>query len=160
MELLLTKKLDNILIIGIGNNTRQDDGLGWSFLDALKKEGFNTNNLLYKYQLMVEDAELIANYEVVIFVDAFKNHLENGFSIEKLKPAPKFEFTTHTVPPSQLLCLCKDIYKKEPNAFVLKIQGYQWEYQINLSDKANLNLQKALLKINKISILENKNIEK
>ena len=44
------KKLDNILIIGIGNNTRQDDGLGWCFLDSLLKEGYNEENLLYKYQ--------------------------------------------------------------------------------------------------------------
>ncbi|NEW80423.1 MAG: Ni/Fe hydrogenase, partial [Gelidibacter sp.] len=54
------KKLNNIIIIGIGNNTRQDDGLGWYFLDLLEKEGFNTDNLLYKYQLMVEDSEIIS----------------------------------------------------------------------------------------------------
>ena len=50
------KKLDKTLIIGIGNNTRQDDGLGWCFLDKLTEEGFNEDNLLYKYQLMIEDA--------------------------------------------------------------------------------------------------------
>ena len=44
------KKLDKTLIIGIGNNTRQDDGLGWCFLDKLTEEGFNEDNLLYKYQ--------------------------------------------------------------------------------------------------------------
>jgi len=147
MEILLTKKLDNILIIGIGNNTRQDDGLGWNFLDALEKDGFNTNNLLYKYQLMVEDAEIISNYETVIFVDAYKNHLENGFSLEVLNPSSKFEFTTHSVPPGQLLCLCRDIYKKEPKSYILKIEGFEWDYQINLSKKAKQNLQKAILKI-------------
>lgn len=146
MEILLTKKLDNILIIGIGNNTRQDDGLGWSFLDALEKEGFNSHNLLYKYQLMVEDAEIISNYETVIFVDAYKKSLKNGFLFEKLKPALKFEFSTHSVPPSQLLCLCKDIYEKTPNAFVLKIEGFKWDYQINLSAKAKQNLENAVNK--------------
>ena len=37
------KKLNNTLIIGIGNNTRQDDGLGWRFLELLEKEGFITS---------------------------------------------------------------------------------------------------------------------
>jgi len=146
METLLTKKLDNILIIGIGNNTRQDDGLGWNFLDALEKEGFNSDNLLYKYQLMVEDAEVIANYKTIIFVDAYKTSLENNFSFEKLKPALKFEFSTHSVPPSQLLCLCRDIYQKTPNTFVLKIQGYEWDYQLKLTKKATKNLEKSFKK--------------
>lgn len=145
METLLTKKLNNTLIIGIGNNTRQDDGLGWCFLDALEKEGINAQNLLYKYQLMVEDAEIISNYDTVIFVDAYKKPLENGFSLEILKPSSKFEFTTHSVPPNQVLGLCKTIYKKNPKCYILKIEGFKWDYKIGLTKKAtkNLNCAKA-----------------
>jgi len=151
MEILLTKKLDKILIIGIGNNTRQDDGLGWCFLDALEKEGFNASNLLYKYQLMVEDAETISYYNTVIFVDACKGNLKNGFSIEPLKASSKFEFTTHSVPPNQILNLCKTIYHKKPKAFVIKIEGFEWDYKISLSKQAKLNLKKALLSFYKLS---------
>lgn len=154
METLLTKKLDNTLIIGIGNNTRQDDGLGWCFLDALEKEGFNTRNLLYKYQLMVEDAEIISNYDIVIFVDAYKKHLENGFSLEILNPSSKFEFTTHSVPPSQLLSLCNDIYQKQPKSYILKIEGFEWDYEINLSDKAKQSLENAISQFLKPPIIE------
>jgi hydrogenase maturation protease len=138
------KKLDNILIIGIGNNTRQDDGLGWCFLDSLEKEGYNEDNLLCKYQLMVEDAELIANYKTVIFVDACKTELKYGFEIERLYPAKQVAFSTHEVPPNQVLNLCENIYLKKPKAFIVKIQGYIWDIEIGLSKKATENLIKTI----------------
>ena len=138
------KKLDNTLIIGIGNNTRQDDGLGWCFLDLLEKEGFNEENLLYKYQLMVEDADLISSYQTVFFVDANKTHLNEGFTIEQLYPSEKVSFSTHAVPPNQILNLCETIYNKNPKAFMIKIQGYVWDIEIGLSAKATENLTKTI----------------
>lgn len=138
------KKLDNILIVGIGNNTRQDDGLGWCFLDLLQKTGFNEENLLYKYQLMVEDAELISNYKTVFFVDANKTGLTNGFSIERIYPSENVSFSTHNVPPNQILNLCETIYNKNPKTYVVKIQGYEWDFKIGLTHKASENLEKSI----------------
>ncbi|SDX82079.1 hydrogenase maturation protease [Lutibacter oricola] len=146
------KKLDNILIIGIGNNTRQDDGLGWAFLDNLVEQGYNEDNLLYKYQLMVEDAELIAEYNTVIFVDAYKKELENGFIFEEIEPAKQVSFSTHAVPPNQILNLCETIYNKTPKAYVLKIEGITWEIEIKLSEQASNNLEKSLNYFNQIII--------
>lgn len=138
------KKLDEIAIIGIGNNTRQDDGLGWCFLDLLASENINTKNLFYKYQLMVEDAELISEYKTVFFIDASKTKLNEGFSIEKLYPSEKVAFSTHEVPPNQILNLCESIYQKIPKAYLIKIQGYEWAYKIGLSKIAEQNLQNAV----------------
>ncbi|MFD1292741.1 hydrogenase maturation protease [Lutibacter holmesii] len=137
------KELDNTLIIGIGNNTRQDDGLGWYFLDKLQEANFNPKDLLYKYQLMVEDAEIISAYKTVVFVDASKEHTKEGFSLEQIEPAEHVLFSTHEVPPSQILNLSSAIYNKKPTAFVLKIDGYQWDFKIELSKQAQLNLQQA-----------------
>jgi len=137
------KKLDNTLIIGIGNNTRQDDGLGWCFIDLLEEKGINSNNLLCKYQLMVEDAEVIKKFETVIFVDATKEELDSGFSIERIYPANQVAFSTHAVPPNQILNLCESIYNKTPKAYMVKIKGYQWSIEIGLSIKAQENLDNA-----------------
>jgi hydrogenase maturation protease len=142
------KKLDKILIIGIGNNTRQDDGLGWCFLDLLEANGYNADNLLYKYQLMVEDSDLISNYDTVYFVDADKSELTKEFSFEKLLPSKEVSFSTHTIPPNQVLNLCKTIYAKEPKAYIIKIKGYIWDIEIGLSDKAKLNLVNAFHSFN------------
>lgn len=137
------KKLDKTLIIGIGNNTRQDDGLGWCFLDKLVEDGYNEENVLYKYQLMVEDAELISAYKTVIFVDANKSSLKNGFSFERIYPTEQVTFSTHSVPPNQILNLCETIYSKKPKAYLLKIQGFYWNIELGLSPQAIKNLVSA-----------------
>lgn len=137
------KKLDNTLVIGIGNNTRKDDGLGWMFLDLLEKEGFKTDNLLFKYQLMVEDAELISEFNRVIFIDACKTELKDGFSFERIYPSEEVSFSTHSVPPNQILNLCEIIYAKKPKAYLLKIQGFKWDIGIELSKQAKTNLKNA-----------------
>ncbi|MDP3359699.1 MAG: hydrogenase maturation protease [Lutibacter sp.] len=138
------KKLDNTLVIGIGNNTRQDDGLGWVFLDLLEKEGFKTDNLLYKYQLMVEDAELISTFKTVIFIDACKSEINDGFSFERIYPSEEVSFSTHSVPPNQILNLCETLYTKKPKAYLMKIEGCNWEIGIGLSKQAKTNLKNAL----------------
>lgn len=144
------KKLDNTLIIGIGNNTRQDDGLGWCFLDKLEADDYNPDNLLYKYQLMVEDAEIIAEYKNVIFIDASKEHSKEGYEIDRIYPSEQVSFSTHAVPPNQVLNLCENIYQQKPKAYVIKIDGYVWDIEIGLSEQAQVNLNNALKCFNKI----------
>ncbi len=137
------KKLDKTLVIGIGNNMRQDDGLGWNFLELLETEGFNADNLLQKYQLMVEDAELISGFDAVFFVDACKSELENGFALERIYPAEDISFSTHSVPPNQILNLCEALYTKKPKSYLLKIQGCNWDIGIGFSELAETNLKNA-----------------
>ena len=92
---------------------------------------------------MVEDAELIAEYKNIFFIDACKKHSKEGFLIEPIFPADKVAFSTHAVPPNQILNLCETIYNKKPKAYVIKIDGYEWDIEIGLSEKAKLNLKNA-----------------
>ena len=132
------------LLIGIGNSGRNDDGLGWAFIDAIDKEHLFKGQLEYRYQLQVEDAELISHARQVIFVDAYEGKLENGYSWVKCKPSNEFCFTTHEVPPDSILFLCEDLYQKSPIVNILMIEGSSWELKIGLTQKAKKNLQKAL----------------
>ncbi len=138
------RKLDNILFIGIGNNTRQDDGLGWCFIDELEKLNVDEDILIKKYQLMVEEADLISNYETVFFIDASKNNLIKGYQITEVFPSEKVNFSTHEVPPNQIMNLCKTVYNKEPKAYLIEIQGFEWDFKIELTSKAQINLNLAL----------------
>ncbi len=137
------KKLDhNILIVGIGNNGRQDDGLGWLFLDFLKEQ--ETSIVLeYKYQLQIEDAELISNYDKVIFVDATKEKTENGYYLKPCIPSEKYGFSSHALEPETILYLCNTLYKNQPEASILGIEGYEWELKMGLSKKGIVNFNKA-----------------
>ncbi len=137
----------NTVIFGIGNSARQDDGLGWAFLDEIQKKETFKGNLHYCYQLNIEDAEIVAGAENVFFVDAYAGDLNDAYKIEKCKPDGQISYTTHALSPEAILALCEDIYEKKPNAYVLKIRGYRWELSEGLSERAKQNLANALKEV-------------
>ncbi len=137
------KEEDKILVLGIGNIGRQDDGLGWLFLDYLQKANFGNMDLEYRYQLQIEDAELICNYKSVIFVDATKENTKKGFYYRASEASDKHSFSTHELCPETVLFLTNNLYQHQPKAFILGIQGYNWELELGLSEKAKINLYKA-----------------
>ena len=81
-----------LLVYGIGNEARQDDGLGYQFVVNLPDS--DHYDKLHCYQLNIEDAELISQYKKVIFVDADVS-LDKNFEIRKLNPLPETSFSTH-----------------------------------------------------------------
>ena len=61
------------LIHGIGNVAREDDGLGWAFIDWLEEAGVCPQaEKVRHYQLFLEDADLLSRMDRVLFVDASK----------------------------------------------------------------------------------------
>ena len=136
------KKSDKIIILGIGNNGRQDDGLGWMFLDFLEEQNSDID-IEYRYQLQIEDADLISNYDTVIFVDATKEETEEGFYLKPCHPSEKYSFSTHALAPETVLYLSHKLYDHNPDASIFAIQGYDWELKMGLSEKGTVNLEKA-----------------
>ena len=137
------KEENKILVLGIGNIGRQDDGLGWLLLDYLKETKFENLDLEYRYQLQIEDAELLCDYKTVIFVDATKENTNEGFYYRTCEASDKHSFSTHELCPETVLFLANNLYQHKPNAFILGIQGYDWNLEIGLSEKAKLNFEKA-----------------
>ena len=140
------KKLNHkgTLLLAIGNSGRQDDGLGWAFAETLEKMGFFKGQVQYRYQLQVEDAELVASASRVIFVDAFKGSLPDGFRWQPCEPAAEFQFSTHAISPASILFLCQSLYDCLPEAWCLVIQGNTWELETGLSPAAAERMERAL----------------
>ncbi|NND09008.1 MAG: hydrogenase maturation protease [Saprospiraceae bacterium] len=134
---------NHTLLVGIGNNGRGDDGLGWSLIDKLEKSGLYRGDTIFRYQLQVEDAEVISHYKTVIFVDACRTLLEDGFDVQICKPALSFAFSTHEIPPESILHLCQDLYRKSPQALLLLIEGKDWSLNMGLSKEGSANFDKA-----------------
>ncbi|MEN8186618.1 MAG: hydrogenase maturation protease, partial [Bacteroidota bacterium] len=135
-------KKRKVIVLGIGNSGRQDDGLGWLFIDYLNEESVKYD-LDYRYQLQIEDAELISKYDTVIFVDAVKEKTRKGFYFKNCEPSSKFSFSTHELLPETILYLAEDLYQHKPKAFILGIEGVEWNLKIGLSPKAKENFEKA-----------------
>jgi hydrogenase maturation protease len=153
------------LILGIGNYGRQDDGLGWEFLDLLQNTLTTKFNfkLEYRYQLQIEDAELICDYDYVFFVDASKRILEEGFQITEGFPSNQYGFTSHSLVPETILYLSHQLYEHQPKAYILEIEGFKWNLMQGLSIKAKINLNNALkhfLKFINTELKQNRKKEK
>jgi len=137
-----------ILIYGYGNPGRRDDGLG-VVMTEMVEEWIKSNNLPQidvdsNYQLNVEDAEKISSYGLVIFVDASQEEDLPGFKMTDIIPNKNMvEFTMHAVSPAYILHLTNDLFNKYPDAKLLSIRGYRWEFQEGLSESAQLNIESA-----------------
>ncbi len=133
-----------ILLIGIGNSGRGDDALGWLFLDEVKKRYGNKFDYEYRYQLQIEDAELIAHYHTVYFVDASIDIKDNPYGIKPVKPVEIHHFTSHELPPETILYLCQTVYNQKPAVKLIGIFGKNFELKIGLSKEAKVNLNKCI----------------
>lgn len=132
------------LLLVIGNDARQDDGLGWAFGREIEQREIASWAIEYRYQLQVEDADLIARFEEVVFVDAFKGSLPEGYTLTPLTPALEFGFSTHALAPGAILALCQTLYSDSPKAWLMAIAGEAWELETGLSARAHKNLDNAL----------------
>ncbi len=130
------------LIYGIGNIGRQDDGLGWAFIDWLEAESICPKaELMRHYQLHLEDADMISYKKQVLFVDASKNPDLEIFQLENIKPKMDFSFTSHAISVESILATCQTCFDYMPKVQFLTIKGYEWELQQGLTIKAKENLE-------------------
>jgi hydrogenase maturation protease len=132
------------LMLAIGNDGRQDDGLGWAFAQAVRAEGLFAGEMALRYQLQVEDAELIKDFETVLFVDAWKTNEEAPFFCAPCLAEATTSFSTHSLSPQALLHLCLTLYDAAPTAYQLGIRGASWELEMELSAAGRTNLHAAL----------------
>jgi hydrogenase maturation protease len=133
------------LIYGIGNDGRQDDGLGWAFIDRLEQIRPRPHACLRRtYQLSLEDADLISRYSQVLFVDATKDPAVESFSLSRPQPKLDFSFTSHAISVPAILATTRQCFEHVPDAYLLAIRGYEWELQQGLTSPAQHNLSQSL----------------
>lgn len=137
-------KTKSICVYGIGNDSRSDDGLGWAFLKRLESEIPNLD-VFYRYQLMVEDADEIQNYDHVVFVDAYAGKLKDGYELKNCRMSKIGSFSTHGIHPGELLKIGYDIFNFSPKAWLFMIAGDEWGFSSNLSKTGQKNLDDAIV---------------
>lgn len=131
-----------LLVLGWGNPSRGDDGLGAAFIgEALRVDGVE---LLVDYQLQPEHALDLVGRDEVLFVDASTSGAE-PFEVFELTPGPNVTVSTHHVSPGALLAVFERVTgKPPPRARLLAIRGWQFGLGEHLSERARQNLEAAL----------------
>ncbi len=136
------------LFYGYGNPGRRDDGLGVAFVEALEEYVREKNipdiDFDSNYQLNIEDADTISRYDRVFFCDATTEPIKD-FCITEVSPSEaRVEFTMHAVSPAFVLNLCRKIYDRSPDTYLIHLKGHDWEFREGPGEKGIKSLEKAL----------------
>lgn len=139
-----------VLLIGFGNPSRLDDGIGPKLADAVEKLHLPNLFVDSNYQLTVEDASNVADYDYVILADASVNAKE-PFEFYKLEPKLTVEFSTHSVEPASVIGLAHKLFDSKVKGFALAIRGYDFnDFGEELSVKAADNVLDAITFVKKL----------
>ena len=138
----MPRQRPRILVLGYGNPGRQDDGLGPAVAAAIEKWAPAGVTVDADYQLNIEDSAAAAEHDVVIFVDASVSGPE-PFAMERIEPAAEISFSSHYVSPGSVLAACAEHFGARPEAWVLGIRGYAFEFVEGLTPKAQDNFEAA-----------------
>ena len=143
-----------ILLLGYGNPGRCDDGLGPAIAEAVENLGIPGVDIDSNYQLVVEDAQAIAEHDVVIFADADVAGPEPfHFRPIEAEGQRTMRFSSHSVEPAEVLALAKEMLGAKTTAYVLGIRGYEFNaFGERLSNGAKDNLSAAVTFIGQMSL--------
>jgi len=132
-----------VLVLGIGNPGRRDDGLGAAAAERLKKHRYRGVTCDANYQLNVEDALACAGHDVVVFVDAARG-LRKPFTFTPVGAAGTMPAMSHALGPAAVLAVAAGLYGKRPEARLLAIRGHDFSLGEGLTRRAEGNLALAL----------------
>jgi len=133
-----------VLLIGYGNPGRMDDGLGPALAACIEGLGIPGVAVESDYQLTVEHAHDISNYDVTIFVDADTSGRE-PFYFNRLAPSVTSGLGSHEVSPGEVVSLALTLFGAKTRSYMLGIRGYEFNgFGERLSNLASRNLQAAV----------------
>ncbi len=150
--------ISNTLIIGYGNADRQDDGAGWHILKRLAErlgqdvpdepgEGIDVDSdivdLRFILQIYPELAETISHYDRVCFIDAHTADIPEEVSWIELEPEYEKSPLTHHMSPKTVLSISAAIYKRVPEAILVSVRGFSFQFERTLSPKTAALVEKA-----------------
>lgn len=137
-----------VLIIGIGNTLRRDDGAGWFFAEALttalEMAGRRVHLELHHQltpELAIEAAEL--QPVAILFVDASVAIGEVTFS--PLTESVAEASTGHSLTPAMLLALMRRLYGVHAPGWLVQTPAADFGHGEGLSELAQRGVQAAAL---------------
>lgn len=139
--------MSRALVIGYGNSSRRDDGVGHYMVEKIKCLTGGKVDTLALHQLGPELAETIKDYNLVIFVDAHSGEYTEGLRVTPVEAVYRPSAFTHFMSPGSLLALAKGLYQKEPRAFTVSVRGHNFDFGTELSEETRKYADSAVNRI-------------
>jgi hydrogenase maturation protease len=115
--------MKHVLIIGIGNMLRSDDGVGIVVAQKLEKT-LDQALIIACQQLTPELAKNLGEEDRVIIIDADQGSIPGQVTVKEIKPGDQaFNSLTHELDPATLLAISRELYGKCPKVFLITVTG-------------------------------------
>ena len=125
------------LVIGYGNDSRNDDGAGWFVVAELRKRGLPGVTCETAHQLEVDFAETIRDYDRVVFVDAAIPESTRAWWREDIVPGFQSHAVAHFLTPADVLGLSRTLYGRAPSGVLFSIRGHDFNFGTTLSSSTH-----------------------
>jgi hydrogenase maturation protease len=124
-----------ILIIGIGNLIRGDDGLGPRLIDLLNQQPLPAEiEALAVQQLTLDLVETLSQASLVIFVDARLGAPPGQIECRDIQPDSSLQVAnTHFFDPHTLLAATQALYRHHPRGLIFTVTTQAFDYTQELS---------------------------
>jgi hydrogenase maturation protease len=126
--------MTNVVVAAIGNPLRGDDGAAWRVAEHAEQHWRGHGvNVLVGQQALPEWAAVLADADVVYFVDAARGRAT--VALEPLEPAPPQSPTavTHSLGPANVLRLAADLFGGTPEGYLLALPAIEFGFDESLS---------------------------
>lgn len=154
--------MSRVIIIGYGNIDRGDDGAACAIINLLRGkwgiaplENFDTGmdalgreaDSVFISQLLPEIMETLTDYDKVVFVDAHVGDDPTEIRCDRVAPEYAHTIFTHHMTPAVLLAFLKTLYNREPEAYLVSVRGYDFDFKQGLSSRTQSLLPAAVDRI-------------
>jgi hydrogenase maturation protease len=138
-------------IIGLGNPQRRDDGVGSYIIQRLREKVGKRNAEVFLTAFCELDPNIIMDLiraELVVFVDATPIPLNKGLYWSEVEGwIETLPYLTHHYSPQFILGLLHKIYRHYPEAWLVSIEGEDFEQGEGLTSKVLERSEKAVNEI-------------
>jgi hydrogenase maturation protease len=136
------------LVVGYGNVDREDDGVAYHVVNALRRrlgqeplahedtglEGLGRQvDSIWVIQLAPELLDVAVDYGRLILVDAHVQAGVDDLVCYPVQPEYTSSAFTHHIGPAMFLALLQALYHREPAACVVSIRGHNFDFGRDLS---------------------------
>jgi len=122
------------LVIGYGNPSRRDDGVGWFVIERLRDLRVWGVECVTAHQLEIEFADAVQRYDWVIFVDAAVDTQPGQVTVRELAPNVGLHAVTHFQTPEDVLGMCLAMHGRAPKGILISIGGADFDFGEGLTE--------------------------
>ena len=153
---------NGILVIGYGNAYCHDDGVALYIINELRHRlgirelqpdedglddlGHELDSILL-HQLIPEIVPIVANHQLVIFVDAHGGSIQDDVRMVQVEEEHRFHAVTHHMSPGMILSMARKM-NIALAGYLVSVRGNNFDFGLGLSERcrscADIAIQKIL----------------